>query len=181
MKNPLPNKKRIIWFILGGLVCIVLYLLGVGIYTRISSDPIIFIASLFLAVGIPIAECFVLKFLKRDLFDGFTLGVICLVYAMGILVLSVFGPTFIDRSISYHIAFYAAEEGAVQISDIEEAYSKEIFDKRIHDAVVAGFVTQNEDGSLSPTLKAKVFYAVMAPIGKITNSMDSYYSLKEMN
>ncbi|MDE6887363.1 MAG: hypothetical protein K2P45_01750, partial [Eubacterium sp.] len=71
------------------------------------------------------------------MFDHFTVAVIGMVYFMGIILLAVFGPTFIDRSISYHIAFYAADTGEVDVEDIRDKFSAEIFDKRIHDAVVS--------------------------------------------
>lgn len=170
--------KKILWFILGGLITIVLYLIGIGIYTRVSDDPIIFFASLIIAIIIVIIVCMLMRKVTKQLFDAFTIFVMGIVYCMGIVILAVFGPTFIDRSISYHIAFYATEEDIVYVEDIEEAFSKDIFDKRMHDAVATGFLTLNKDGSMSPTFKAKAMYYILEPLGKLTGSIDTYYDMK---
>lgn len=94
------------------------------------------------------------------------------------VILAVFGPTFIDRSISYHIAFYASDMGEVNIRDIEDEFSSAIFDKRIHDAVETGFITQEGD-IFRPTAKAKIMTAILKPIGEITGSLETYNQMKE--
>lgn len=112
------------------------------------------------------------------MFDYFTLSMVCLVYLMGIIILTVFGPTFIDRSISYHIAFYATDEQEVDIDEIREVFSEEIFDKRIHDAVETGFIEEKE-GIFMPTWKAKFMTFILKPIGEITGSLETYEELRE--
>ena len=154
-----------------------MYLILIGIYTRISADPIIFFASLLIAVLVITIVGFILWHSK--LFDKFTLSMISLVYFMGIIILTVFGPTFIDRSISYHIAFYAVDEQRVNIDEIRQEFSEEIFDKRIHDAIETGFIEENEDGYYTPTLKAKIMTAILKPIGELTGSIGTYESLRE--
>ena len=62
---------------------------------------------------------------------------------------------------------------------IEKEFSKDIFDKRIHDAVSTGFLKQNKNGSVSPTIKSKIMYVILKPIGELTNSMDTYYEMKK--
>lgn len=160
-------------------MAIICYLALIGIYTRVSTDPIIFFASLVIAIVVVVAICLLIKRITERLFDKFTIFVIGIVYCLGLIILSVFGPTFIDRSISYHIAFYAAEENVVYIEDIEKEFSTDIFNKRIHDAITTGFLVRNQNGSLSPTLKAKILYHIMKPLGELTNSLDTYYDMKE--
>ena len=172
-------KMKTVWFILGGIASFVLYLLGIGIYTRVSKDPIIFFASMIMGIIAVAVVCFGIGMLKKKLFDRFTILMMSLVYFLGIVVLAVFGPTFIDRSISYHLAFYAVEENVVYVDAIEEEFSSAIFEKRVHDAVETGFLTLNDDGSMSPTLKAKLMYYVLRPLGELTGSMDTYYAMKE--
>lgn len=174
MKNKIGQK--IGTFILGGGICAGLYFLLIGIYTRISADPIIFFASLFIAVIVIVVSGIILW--KTGLFDPFTLSMVSLVYLMGILMLTVFGPTFIDRSISYHIAFYAVDEQKVDIDEMRQAFSQEIFDKRIHDAVETGFIVEKE-GFYAPTWKAKLMTFFLKPIGEMTGSLDTYKELKE--
>ena len=138
--------KKLIYFVIGGVISVILFFLGIGIYTRISSNPIIFFASLVIGIISTVLSCFIIQKFSKKLFEKFTLFVIAIVYYLGIIILSVFGPTFIDRSISYHIAFYAAEKGEFYIQNIEKEFSKDIFDKRIHDAVSTGFLKQNKNG-----------------------------------
>lgn len=170
------NKQKIGIFILGGGISIALYFLIIGIYTRISADPIIFFASLVVSVAVAVVNGIILR--KTGLFDNFTLSMICLVYLMGIIILTVFGPTFIDRSISYHIAFYAADEQKVDIDEIRQKFSEEIFNKRIHDAVETGFI-EEKDGIYMPTWKAELITFLLKPIGEITGSLDTYEELRE--
>lgn len=171
--------KQIGYFILFALAALIAYLLLIGVYTKISSDPIIFIASICLAVVISIIICLCLKRIKKVTWDTFTILMVGIVYFMEIIIVAIFGPTFIDRSISYHVAFYAVEKEKFYMEDIEDAFSKDIFEKRMHDALVTGFVVQNDDGSLSPTMKAKIMYYVLEPIGELTGSLDTYCNMKK--
>lgn len=171
------NKRKIFVFIRGGLISILLYFVLIGIYTRCSDDPIIFFASLFIAVIVIIINGFLLR--RSGLFDAFTLSMICLVYFMGLIVLTTYGPTFIDRSISYHIAFYAADEEKIDIDEMRESFSEEIFDKRIHDAVETGFIEEGTDGYYTPTWKSKVITGLLKPIGRMTGSLHTYEELRE--
>lgn len=174
MKN--GSKQKVIAFIRGGGITVALYFLLIGIYTRIAADPIIFFASLFIAIIVIVISGVVLW--KTGLFDYFTLSMVCLVYLMGIIILTVFGPTFIDRSISYHIAFYAADEQEVDIDEIREVFSEEIFNKRIHDAVETGFIEEKE-GIFMPTWKAEFMTFILKPVGEITGSLETYEELRE--
>lgn len=99
---------------------------------------------------------------------------------MGLVVLTTYGPTFIDRSISYHIAFYATDEEKVDIDEMREEFSEKIFDKRIHDAVETGFIEKGTDGYYTPTWKAKVMTSILKPIGKATGSLQTYEELREV-
>lgn len=141
-----------------------------------STDPIIFLASLVIAVIIIAFNGIILW--KSGIFDCFTLSMICLVYLMGIIILTTYGPTFIDRSISYHIAFYAADEQTVDIDEVRQEFSEEIFNKRIHDAVETGFIEADPDGCYVPTWKAKVMTSILKPIGRMTGSLDTYETLR---
>lgn len=174
------DGRKILWFVAGGGIDVVVYLILLSLYTRISSDPIIFFASVLIAMVSTVIICFALYKLLKGRWDAFTTSVVGLTYFLGITIIAVFGPTFIDRSISYHIAFYAVEEERIDVDEMRDVFSEEIFDKRIHDALSTGFVTKNEDGSLSPTTKARLMYDILKPIGILTDSFDTYDNLKEM-
>ena len=58
--------KKLIYFVIGGVSSVILFFLGIGIYTRISSNPIIFFASLVLGIISTILSCFIIqKFSKK--------------------------------------------------------------------------------------------------------------------
>ena len=116
---------------------------------------------------------------KKALFPPFTAFLCSLVYFFGLVLLTTFGPVFIDRSISYPLAFYASEQGRIHIDDIREEFSSEIFEKRIHDAIETGFLKDNGDGSYSPSAKAKFMTMTLFPLGKLTGSLGTYESMKE--
>lgn len=173
------NQSNVLLFLLGGVLDVAAYLCAIGIYTRVSKDPIIFFASIVIAIVTTIIICTVLYKFIRVNWDIFTTSMVGIVYFLGIMIIAIFGPTFIDRSISYHIAFYAVEEKNVNVEEMRKVFSEEIFEKRIHDAVATGFVNENQDKSLSPTIKAKIMYHVLEPIGELTDSLGTYESMKE--
>jgi uncharacterized protein YacL len=171
--------KKMVLFLCGGLMAILLYLVMIGAYCRLSDDPIIFFASIVISLIVAVAVSFAVWWLSGKGMDSFTVFTVSIIYFLALILLAVFGPTFIDRSISYHIAFYAADEGEVNIEEIRDEFSYEIFDKRIHDAVVTGFIEESEtDGVYVPTKKAYFMNDVLKPIGKLTNSLDTYEEMR---
>lgn len=170
--------KKVVFFLWGGVLAIVSYICLVSLYVRIAADPIIFTASIAIAIITVLGCCVLLWKAGRGLFDSFSIGMAGLVYFMGILLLAVFGPTFIDRSISYHIAFYASDIGEVSPQEIKEVFSTEIFEKRMHDAVETG-VLKKEGHAFVPTWKAKFVTAVCKPLGEVTGSLETYNEMKD--
>lgn len=163
----------------GGAV--IFYITTLGLYTRLSHDPIVFFASLFMAAVISALAGVLLWALgkKRALFDGFAVTLMSMVYFLGLVLFITFGPVFIDRSISYHLAFYATENEKIFVDDIRDEFSKEIFEKRIHDAIATGFLKANEDGSCSPSGKAKIMTVLLLPLGKLTGTLKTYETMKK--
>lgn len=99
--------------------------------------------------------------------------------SLSIIVFAVFAPTFFDRSISYHMAFYATEAGSLKKSEIETVYAKRIFEKRFSDAERSGFITSTDGENFFPTTKAKIFTAISLWLGKATNSLQEYDDMKK--
>ena len=171
--------KKLLQLICGGILAVFFYLVLIGVYTRLSKDPIIFIA-----LRVPVSAISP-ALPAEQLFGGgahsfdnrFCIFLTVLVYLFGLILLSVFGPTFIDRSISYHIAFYAVDEGEIDIGEMEEVFSKEIFEKRIHDAIVSRFIVETGDGKYAPTWKAQLMTAVLKPLGELTGSLGTYSNM----
>ncbi|MGN0740811.1 MAG: hypothetical protein ACI4LX_11640 [Treponema sp.] len=152
-----------------------------SVYTRISDDPIIFFVSIGFAAVISVTAGVLLFFngKKKNLFTGFEAFLSSLTCFFALVVFITFGPVFIDRSISYHLAFYASEQKRIYIDDIREEFSSEIFEKRIHDAIETGFLKDNGDGSFSPSPKAEFMTMTLLPLGKLTGSLGTYENMKE--
>lgn len=171
-------KKMLLFCMMLG-ACILIYIIYIYIYMRILPEGIIFFASCVAAVIIAIMLGIFINLKLRHIFDTFTSVVISLIVAFVLLLFSVFGPVFIDRSISYHIVFYAARNGKVNMQEIEDTFSKEIFLKRIHDAQEAGFIVSEDEGEFTPTLKAKIFTNIMYNLGKATNCLNTYEDMEK--
>ncbi|HIF35520.1 MAG TPA: hypothetical protein EYQ71_02460 [Candidatus Thioglobus sp.] len=118
------------------------------------------------------------KYFQNE-FDPFTTLVNATCIALVCLVFSVFSHVFIDRSISYHIAFYASQNKSINFKEFQAKTATFMYQKREKDAVSAGFIIKNPDGSYSPTLKATIFTTLMVFYGNLTNSLGDYNLLKD--
>lgn len=58
--------KKLLQLICGGIIAVLLYLVLIGVYTRLSKDPIIFIASLII---VPVSAV-ISAFSAERLFEG---------------------------------------------------------------------------------------------------------------
>lgn len=159
------------------IIALLLYLLGIVLYVNVSAKPIIFFASVYLAVIIAGALGGLILVLFRKIFDIFSVTVMSLCCAMIIIVFAIFGPVFIDRSISYHLVFYATEHGFVEIDQLEQTFSHATFNKRIEEAQAAGFIVPDDDGRFIPTPKAKLFSAIMKLLGELSHSLENYQEM----
>lgn len=55
------NIKKIRLFLIGGIAVVVIYLIAIGLYVRISKDPIIFVASIVIVLFTSITICTIIK------------------------------------------------------------------------------------------------------------------------
>ena len=160
-------------------ICI--YVCAIGIYARLSDYPMFFPVSCIFSCVIPLITYMLFKKRLRGSLDIIAQHLLIFSSALTILIFSVFGPTFIDRSISYHLAFIAVEQGELNKSKLDQTgYTLEVFNKRYEDALVSGFIKKTNKGdAYIPTVKAKIMYKILMPLGKITGSLSEYDSLKE--
>lgn len=161
------------------VISIIIYLIILGIYARFVVRPMFFPISCIFALIVPTILYFSCRNFWLRLHECITRILMVFSSMLIILIFSVFGPTFIDRSISYHLAFIAVEQGSVSKQDLESSgYVQMVFDKRYEDAMASGFITfTDEVGVYVPTMKAKIMYEIMRPIGILTGSMDEYKNL----
>lgn len=101
-----------------------------------------------------------------------------LVCQLTIFCTNIFGPVFLDRSISYHLVFYAVKNGKLVPEDFERRFSGYVFSKRVEDAVSVGLLKSGRGGGAGeefhPTDKAKRFDCIFQALGRITGSLDNY-------
>ena len=118
------------------------------------------------------------KYFQNE-FDPFTTLANTACIALVCLVFSVVSHVFIDRSITYHIVFYASQNKSIDFKEFQAKTATFMYQKREKDAVSAGFIIKNPDGTYSPTLKANIFTTLMLFYGNLTNSLGDYNLLKD--
>lgn len=77
------------------------------------------------------------------------------------------------------MVFYAAENGSLNVDDMEEAYTEDMLNKRIRDGLEAGLFYDKGNGTYGPTAKAKIAAGVLEPIGKLTDTLDTYRAFSD--
>ena len=172
----MPFKKTIYFFMVYCAALVVSYLILMRCESYLFGLSIFFVSTILSAM-IPAGMFYFFKkysFIKSS-FENFLVAVI------GFFVLftfSVFGPVFIDRSISYHLVFYAVENGAIQENVFQKQFADSVFQKRILDAQMAKFLEKTPEGTYVPTKKAFIFSGIMKLIGKLSGTMDNYDKTK---
>lgn len=113
----------------------------------------------------------------RNLFENFLVTISCMCFYSLFLFL---GPATIERSLSFFIYFYAAENKTIQqdIFNGNEEYFQQFVSRRFEDGTKLGFLKCDETGTCSPTVKAVVLYKVFYPFGKITKTLYFYDNFK---
>lgn len=109
-------------------------------------------------------------------FESFLIYICCVQL---LLVFTVFGPTFVDRSVSYHMVFLASETGKLDMEYMEAVYSQDMLQKRVDDELKSGMIHDMGNHIYAPTLKAKIATGILKPIGYLTNTLDTYEQFKE--
>lgn len=89
-----------------------------------------------------------------------------------LFIFSVFGPVFIDRSISYHMIMAAYDEKSISTSDFEKI-SDGIYVKRLDELVNLGLLHNNND-RYYPTNVGQYFAIFNKFIGQITGTDAEY-------
>jgi hypothetical protein len=94
-----------------------------------------------------------------------------------LFIFSVFGPIFIDRSISYHMVMAAYDRKSISTSDFEKI-SDGIYIKRLDELVNLGLLHNNYD-QFYPTNIGQYFAIFNKFIGQITGTDTEYKKMIE--
>jgi hypothetical protein len=92
---------------------------------------------------------------------------------------AIFGPIFIDRSISYHLVMLAADNNKVDQQKIKEVMFEKMFQKRLSELSNANLILLNEDLYITPTSKGVVMTNALIWLGLITSTLGEYKQTNE--
>ena len=153
--------------------CVYLVLLNI---TGTFADDVLFFRACLISLASAICSVAIWrKFVRGGEFESFLIYVCCVLL---LLVFTVFGPTFVDRSVSYHMVFLAAETEKLDMNVMEEIYSQDMLQKRVEDELKSGMICHMGDQVYGPTWKAKIATRLLKPIGYLTNTLDTYEQFK---
>ena len=93
-------------------------------------------------------------------------------------IFSIFGPVFIDRSLSYHIIFLAEEEKNLNINQISNEAFQYIFIRRFEELDKAGMIKISSQGEINLTYKGLLISKSLLLIGASTNLLEGYNDFK---
>jgi len=107
---------------------------------------------------------------QKDLFE--TVLVYCCYVTAGFAFIFL-APYAVDRSLSTFIFFYAVEHEGFPADKVSAQYMQDFYERRLSDSLTGNFLEQ--DGSTyRPKARARIYYHIMYPIGKMTNSLKNY-------
>ncbi len=171
MKN---NLMKLMWLVITGVFCLMLF---VGIlfvlFTKGAGLVLLYmpILSVFIA-GIG-AGIWYLKYKT-----GFETFLVFISYTCCLFSFVIFGPMVVERSLSSFIFFEAVENGIVDSNTIPDDYMHAFIQKRFDDGVTGGFLIQKSAHEYEPTLRSKLFYGIVYPLGVLTNTTRNYQVFK---
>lgn len=156
---------------------IVIYCLLLNLYTRflvgtVFQESIAAIATIALILGIG-------AFFGMQKFRVFEKIIIIGLALSTTFNFAIFGPIFIDRSVSYHLVMLAAENNQVEQKKITEVIYEQMFQKRLAELSNADLIQLNEDGYISPTSKGVVMTNALIWLGLITSTLGEYKQTNE--
>jgi hypothetical protein len=157
------------------------YLLFFIIYSKLAMNPNFFLASMLILSVESIISMFIFLKKYKNIFNFYEVTITVLFVYFSMIFFAVFGPVFIDRSLSYYIIMAASERGSINIETTETLTSKFIYKKRIDDAVNSGLLTKKSNTEYIPTKKSIVLERILFFIGYCTNSLNDYRIFLKMS
>ena len=82
-------------------------------------------------------------------------------------------PYAVDRSLSTFIFFYAVKHNGFHENSVSSKYMNDFYRRRLKDGVNGNFLVK-KDNIYYPTIRSKLYYSLMYPIGVSTNSLGNY-------
>lgn len=165
-------------FLISFIITFIVYLMLVRMLTSLFPQKILFFGACLISIITSLLTIILCQLFSKNSYDTFNAVLLYLVSALLLIVFTIMGPAFIDRSISYHIVFYATEKNNIKIEEMEDVFAHEIFEKRINDELKAGMIESLPNGTYCATTKAKVISFVLLLLGKVTGTLGTYNDMK---
>jgi hypothetical protein len=86
---------------------------------------------------------------------------------------AIFGPIFIDRSISYHLVMLTAENKRLPVKKINDVVFEQMLKKRMEELSKAGLIEIDQQNIL-PTTRGKGMTKFLVWLGLVTGTLNEY-------
>ncbi len=166
--------RKVFWFCLGGVIYLALVIALMFIFYKYGSGFLLLYMPVFI-FGSSLVGVLIWWNKFRDIFDSILIYItyVCFGFAFVFLV-----PFAVERSLSTFILFYAVQNNYFPELKISQEYKDAFFEKRVDDAIKGNFLSKDEDG-YKPTMRTKVYYNILYPLGKATNMLGNYEKFEQ--
>ena len=167
-------KKFSIYFISFLFVlCLMLFCTYLYVYFE---KGVLFFDAFVIAFLCSLVGFFIYRKFYKEGFEGFL--VFCTYFFLSSMFVYL-GPVTLDRSLSSFIFMYSVEKGEITTDIFDKDYFYTYIQRRFEDGEKIGFITC-KDNICKPTIKSKLLFNTLYPIGKVSKKLDNYDEYREM-
>ena len=167
--------KKLLQFMFCLIIATVSMLIYTYIYKSTQPEGVFFFNAFIIALLGGITGTIIWTIKNKDLFENF---LIFLVFSMFNTLFIYFGPVTLDRSLSSFIYFDSVQYGSVSKDIFDDTYFEPYVQRRFTDGAKIGYL-KCDDVNCYPTLKTKITYTILYPLGKLTNTTQDYENFKK--
>jgi energy-coupling factor transporter transmembrane protein EcfT len=163
------NNKTV--FVVGIILSCIMFIFVIGVTSHIGNKSV-FVNSLVTSLIISLFYFIVL--IKIKIYNSFEKKIISSICFLFLMNLSVFGPVFIDRSISYYITMNAVEKKNFSARQLHLKTSKQVYEKRLVELCSLGLIQKLNMDTYEKTRLGDVFFVFFHTLGKLTGTLREY-------
>ena len=149
------------------LYCIFLYWFGAWQMGTVFQESLYAI----FATGVSLS---LVAFFGMSLWSLFEKLIIILLALSVTFNFAIFGPIFIDRSISYHLVMLTAENKRLPVKKINDVVFEQMLKKRIEELSQAGLIEVDQQKNILPTDRGKGMTKFLVWLGLVTGTLNEY-------
>ena len=124
-----------------------------------------------LATGVSLS---LVAFFSMKLWNLFEKLIIILLALSVTFNFAIFGPIFIDRSISYHLVMLTAENKRLPVKKINDVVFEQMLKKRMEELSQAGLIEVDQQKNILPTDRGKSMTNFLVWLGLVTGTLNEY-------